>query len=88
MAKTKSAGAAKRTTDPNPKNLGVKKFGGETVYPGNIIIRQRGTVYHAGKNVMIGRDHTIFATAEGVVQFRRMTGYKRTQKMVDVVPSE
>lgn len=87
MAKTKSAGAAKRTTDPAPKNLGVKKFGGETVYPGNIIIRQRGTLYHPGKNVMLGRDHTIFATAEGIVTFRRLTGYKRNQKAVDVIPA-
>ncbi len=87
MAHTQSAGAAKRTVNVEGKRLGVKKFGGESVNAGNIIIRQRGTVFHPGKNVLMGRDHTLFATVAGVVKFRRMTGYKRTRKAVDVIPS-
>lgn len=87
MAHTKATGTANRTVDVQGKRLGVKKFGGEFVIPGNIIIRQRGTLFHPGRNVMIGRDHTIFATVEGVVSFRRMTGYKRAKKWVDVLPA-
>ncbi len=85
MAKTKSGGAAKRTVDVAGKRLGVKKFGGQAVIAGNIIIRQRGTKFHPGKNVGMGKDHTLFALAKGVVSFRKMTGYKRGQKAVDVV---
>ncbi len=70
------------------KRLGVKIYGGQKVKSGNIIVRQRGTVFHAGKNVKLGRDHTIFATSDGVVQFRKMTGYKRGKKIVDVVEAE
>ncbi|GAB4287595.1 MAG: 50S ribosomal protein L27 [Candidatus Dojkabacteria bacterium] len=87
MATTKSGGAAKRTVDPNPKYLGVKKFAGEIVKPGDIIVRQRGTKLHPGQNVGLGRDHTIFSKIHGRVKFRRMTGYKRKQKYVDVLPS-
>ena len=58
------------------EGLGVKKFGGEVVVPGNIIIRQRGTKYHPGKNVSIGKDHTIFAIKEGVVSFKKKSGNK------------
>lgn len=85
MAKTKATGAAKRTVDPNPKYLGVKKFGGEFVKAGNIILRQRGTKFHPGENVGMGKDHTIFAKKDGTVEFQRMTGYKRTQKKVHVL---
>lgn len=87
MATTKSAGSAKRTVNPNPKYLGVKKFGGEFVKPGAIIVKQRGTKMHPGENVGMGRDHTIFSKIAGFVQFRRMTGFKRTQKLIDVVPN-
>lgn len=87
MAHTKSAGAAKRNVDVAGKRLGIKKFGGEFVKPGNILIRQRGTKFHAGENVSMGRDHTLFATAEGFVHFQRMTGFKRHLKKVHILPS-
>lgn len=87
MAHAKATGTANRTVDVQGKRLGIKKFGGERVIPGNIIVRQRGTSFHPGRNVMIGRDHTIFAVIEGTVFFRKMTGYKRAQKWVDVIPA-
>lgn len=86
MAHTKAGGAAKRTVDVAGKRLGIKRFGGEFVKSGNIIVRQHGTKFHPGVNTMLGRDHTIFAVADGVVSFRQMTGYKRSQKLVDVRP--
>ncbi len=88
MAHTKSAGAAKRNVDVAGKRLGIKKFGGEYVKPGNILVRQRGTKFHAGENVSIGRDHTLFAVAEGFVHFQRMTGFKRHLKKVHVLPEK
>ncbi len=69
MAHKKAGGSSRNGRDSIGRRLGVKKFGGEFVVPGNIIIRQRGTKYHAGENVGIGRDHTIFATAGGRVKF-------------------
>ena len=69
MAHKKGQGTSKNGRDSNPKNLGVKKFGGEEVIAGNIIVRQRGTRFHAGKNVGMGRDHTLFALADGKVKF-------------------
>ena len=86
MSHTKAGGAAKRTVDVAGKRLGIKRFGGEFVKSGNIIVRQHGTKFHPGVNTMLGRDHTIFAVADGVVSFRQMTGYKRSQKLVDVRP--
>jgi len=71
MAHKKAGGSSRNGRDTAGRRLGVKKFGGEAVLPGNIIIRQRGTKYHPGANVGIGRDHTIFATAEGKVNFNR-----------------
>lgn len=68
------------------KRLGVKLSEGQKARSGNIIVRQRGTVYHSGRNTMLGRDHTIFATTDGIVSFRRMSGAKRLQKYVDVNP--
>jgi large subunit ribosomal protein L27 len=88
MAHTKAQGGAKRTVDVAGKRLGIKKFGGEHVIPGNIILRQRGTKFYPGKNTELGRDHTIFATAEGFVNYRRLTGFKRNQKAVDVVENK
>ena len=70
MAHKKSGGSSNNGRDSEGRRLGVKKFGGEAVIPGNIIIRQRGTKYHPGNNVGLGTDHTIFATAEGKVEFR------------------
>jgi large subunit ribosomal protein L27 len=75
MAHKKAGGSSRNGRDSNPKMLGVKKFGGEAIEAGNIILRQRGTQFNPGTNVGIGRDHTIFATADGQVAFRK--GYKR-----------
>ena len=69
MAHKKAAGSTRNGRDSNPKYLGIKRYGGEYVLAGNIIVRQRGTQYHAGSNVGIGRDHTLFATMNGVVSF-------------------
>lgn len=85
MAHTASTGSAKRTVDVPGKRLGVKKFGGENVKAGDIIIRQRGSNFYPGANAGQGRDFTIFAKADGVVTFRRMTGHKRNQKYVDIL---
>ncbi len=71
MAHKKGQGSVKNGRDSNSKRLGVKKFGGEVVIPGNIILRQRGTKWHPGKNVGIGKDHTIFALVDGNVFFDR-----------------
>ena len=90
MAHLKAAGAkAHQGVNMRGKRLGVKLSEGQSAISGNIIIKQRGTVYHPGRNVRMGRDHTIYATAEGKVSFRRMTGAKRSQKYVDIVmPAE
>lgn len=71
MAHKKGAGSTRNGRDSESKRLGVKKFGGENVIAGNIIIRQRGTKYHPGDNVGLGKDHTIFAVADGNVRFSR-----------------
>ena len=71
MAQKKAGGSSKNGRDSEGRRLGVKKFGGQAVVPGNIIIRQRGTKFHPGNNVMIGRDHTIFAVVEGKVNFSK-----------------
>lgn len=69
MAHKKGQGTSRNGRDSNPKMLGVKKYGGEKVISGNIILRQRGTKYHPGENVGIGRDHTLFALKNGSVSF-------------------
>jgi len=71
MAHKKGEGSVKNNRDSQSKRLGVKIFGGQAVISGNIIIRQRGTVYHPGKNVGLGKDFTIFALSDGVVEFRK-----------------
>ncbi|KAK4562720.1 hypothetical protein RGQ29_005285 [Quercus rubra] len=85
-ATKKSAGSTKNGRDSKPKNLGVKKFGGERVIPGNIIVRQRGTRFHPGDYVGIGKDHTLYALKEGCVKFERnkLTG----RKWVHVEPKD
>ncbi|MCI5077663.1 50S ribosomal protein L27 [Oricola sp.] len=70
MAHKKAGGSSRNGRESESKRLGVKKFGGERVVPGNIIVRQRGTKWHPGVNVGIGKDHTIFAKVEGAVEFR------------------
>jgi large subunit ribosomal protein L27 len=69
MAHKKAGGSTRNGRDSNPKYLGVKHYGGESVLAGNIIVRQRGTKFHAGANVGVGRDHTLFALADGKVKF-------------------
>ncbi len=76
MAHKKGEGSVKNGRDSQSKRLGVKIFGGQQAIAGNIIVRQRGTVYHPGKNVGLGRDFTIFATADGVVEFKKSKGRK------------
>jgi large subunit ribosomal protein L27 len=71
MAHKKAGGSTKNGRDSESKRLGIKKFGGEAVVGGNIIVRQRGTQYRAGDNVGMGTDHTLFAKADGRVQFRK-----------------
>lgn len=82
MAHKKSGGSSNNGRDSEGRRLGVKKFGGEVVIPGNIIIRQRGTVYHPGNNVAMGKDHTIFAVAEGKVEFSKKAGDKTVVSVV------
>ncbi len=74
MAHKKAGGSSRNGRDTEGRRLGVKKFGGEAVIPGNIIIRQRGTKFHPGDNVGLGKDHTIFALTEGKVKFARKAG--------------
>ena len=69
MAHKKAGGSTRNGRDSNPKYLGVKRYGGESVLAGNIIVRQRGTRFHAGENVGVGKDHTLFALADGKVKF-------------------
>ena len=84
MAHKKAGGSTRNGRDSESKRLGVKRFGGEGVSAGNIIIRQRGTQYHAGTNVAMGRDHTLFAKADGQVKFQRKGPKNRVY--VNVVP--
>jgi large subunit ribosomal protein L27 len=84
MAHKKGVGSSKNGRESHSKRLGIKKFGGEVVIPGNIIVRQRGTRYHAGVGVDVGRDHTLFATIPGTVLF---TTKKGERKVVHVLPA-
>ncbi|HTV88563.1 MAG TPA: 50S ribosomal protein L27 [Stellaceae bacterium] len=83
MAHKKAGGSSRNGRDSPGRRLGVKKFGGEIVLPGNIIVRQRGTKFHPGERVGMGRDHTIFALEAGHVQFRTRSGGR---KFISVVP--
>jgi large subunit ribosomal protein L27 len=73
MASKKAGGSTKNGRDSQSKRLGVKRFGGETVQPGTIIVRQRGTKFHMGNNVRMGRDYTIYSVIEGLVKFERFS---------------
>ena len=81
MATKKAGGSSRNGRDSAGRRLGVKKFGGQEVIPGNIIVRQRGTKFHPGSNVGIGKDHTIFATTNGKVAFKKT----RTRTFISVV---
>jgi large subunit ribosomal protein L27 len=83
MAHKKGLGSSKNGRDSKPQFLGVKKFGGELVRAGNIIIRQKGTKWHPGRNVGLGKDYTIFSLVDGRVKFERLS---RTKLKVGVVP--
>jgi large subunit ribosomal protein L27 len=87
MAHKKAGGSSRNGRDSAGRRLGVKKFGGQTVLAGNILVRQRGTKYHPGDNVDIGRDHTLFAKIDGHVSFHTTTG-GRTYVSVAPQPSE
>ena len=84
MAHKKGQGSSRNGRDSNPQYLGVKKFGGEKVISGNIIVRQRGTKFHPGTNVMKGNDDTLFAVAEGFVKFEKK---KNNRQFVNVLES-
>jgi large subunit ribosomal protein L27 len=83
MAHKKAGGSSRNGRDSDGRRLGVKKFGGESVIAGNIIIRQRGTKWHPGRNIGMGKDHTLFALVDGVVEFRSVRG----RSSVSVVPA-
>ena len=85
MATKKAGGSTRNGRDSNPKMLGVKMFGGQAVTAGNIIVRQRGTEFHAGTNVGMGRDHTLFATADGVIKFEVKGQFGRRYVSVETV---
>jgi large subunit ribosomal protein L27 len=85
MAHKKGEGSVKNGRDSQSKRLGVKIFGGQPAIAGNIIVRQRGTVYHPGKNVGVGRDFTLFALNDGVVEFRKG---RSNRTFVSVTPVE
>ncbi len=85
MAHKKGVGSSKNGRESHSKRLGVKKFGGEAVIAGNIIVRQRGTKHHPGVNVGLGKDHTLFALTDGKVAFKKRTDGK---SYVSVVPAE
>lgn len=85
MAHKKGGGSTRNGRDSNAQRLGVKKFGGEMVLAGNILVRQRGTKIHAGRNVGVGKDHTLFALETGMVKFEHIN---RLKKKVSIVASE
>ncbi|MDR3606854.1 MAG: 50S ribosomal protein L27 [Oligoflexia bacterium] len=84
MAHKKAGGSSKNGRDSNPKMRGVKRYGGQAVNAGEILVRQVGTVFHPGRNVGLGRDFTIYAMIPGVVKFER---YDRKRKQVSVYPA-
>ena len=84
MATKKAGGSSRNGRDSAGRRLGVKKYGGETVIPGNIIVRQRGTVHYPGENVYIGKDHTLHAKIDGSVKF---TKKRNNKSYVSVIPN-
>ena len=85
MSHKKAGGSSRNGRDSHAQRLGVKKFGGQTVRAGNILVRQRGTKFHPGNNVGKGRDDTLFALSDGVVKFRFL---RKNRKCIDIVPAE
>ena len=85
MARKKAGGSSRNGRDSAGRRLGVKKFGGESVIAGNIIVRQRGTKFHPGENVGMGKDHTLFALCDGNVSFRQKAGKRMFVSVQDQV---
>ncbi|MCE9499539.1 MAG: 50S ribosomal protein L27 [Leptospira sp.] len=83
MAHKKGGGSSKNGRDSNAQRLGVKRFGGQFVLAGNILVRQRGTVFHPGNNVGVGKDHTLFALEDGVVSFEYV---RKNRQQISIVP--
>jgi large subunit ribosomal protein L27 len=88
MAHKKAGGSTRNGRDSNPKYLGVKRFGGQVIKAGNIIVRQRGTAYHPGKHVGMGRDHTLYALIEGKVVFSVKGPLKKRTVSIEPVTEE
>ena len=88
MAHKKGVGSSKNGRESESKRLGVKIFGGQDAISGNIIIRQRGTKHHPGEGVGLGKDHTIYATRDGIVEFKKKTVNSKLRSFVSVVPAE
>lgn len=86
MAQKKAGGSSRNGRDSNPKYLGVKRYGGEVVSAGSILVRQRGTKFHPGQNVGIGRDHTLYSKIAGVVRFSRHGRIRRSY--IDVIAAQ
>ncbi len=84
MAHKKAGGSSKNGRDSNPKMLGVKRFGGQKVKAGEIIVRQRGTKFHPGRNMGLGRDFTLFALVAGTVSFER---FDKTRQQISIIPA-
>jgi len=87
MSHVKAGGAVSQTKNMVGKRLGVKKFEGQLVTNGTILVRQRGSVFHAGKNTKLDRKYSIYAVVDGIVKYRRMSGDKRANYYVDVIPA-
>jgi large subunit ribosomal protein L27 len=85
MAHKKGAGSSNNGRESHSKRLGVKIYGGQAIVAGNIIVRQRGTAHHPGLNVGIGKDHTLFALADGIVEFKKG---RKDRSFVSVIPTE
>jgi large subunit ribosomal protein L27 len=85
MAHKKGGGSSRNGRDSNSKRLGIKKYGGEYVIPGNILVRQRGTKIKPGENVGVGKDHTLFATVDGIVNYETI---RDGRKRVSIIPAE
>ena len=85
MAHKKGGGSSRNGRDSNAQRLGVKRYGGQDVVAGNILVRQRGTQFHPGRNVGVGRDYTLYALVDGKVQFRQV---RKDRQCIDVVPAE
>jgi len=88
MAHKKGAGSSRNGRESHSKRLGVKKFGGQYVKAGNIVVRQRGTVHHAGVNIGMGKDHTLYALIEGTVEFKKKKDNRSYVSILPIVEQE